>query len=114
MDNISEAIDKIADKLGVAVGQIAPYFDQYAQMKASVDFILVVAFAIALVICLLALIVGVILRIRDDDYDLVAIIALAVGFTFTVAFVLAYINYYKWSNFPDAMLLDMVVRNLAH
>lgn len=37
MDGISEAIDKIADKLGVAAGQIAPYFDQYAQMKASVN-----------------------------------------------------------------------------
>ena len=98
----------------MAVGQIAPYFDQYAQMQASVDFIFVVAFAIALVICLVTLIVGVILWIRDDDCDLVAVIALVAGFFLTVVFVIAYIDYYKWANFPDAMLLDMVIKNLAH
>lgn len=114
MDGISEAIDKIAEKLGVAAGQIVPYFDQYAQMQASVDFILLVACAVALAVCVVVSIIGVILYLRCDDYEFVIGIPMVVGAFLTFALVLIYMDYYKWTNFPDAMLLDTVISNIAH
>lgn len=114
MDNISEAIDKIAEKLGVAAGQLVPYFDQYAQMKASVYFIGVVACAVVLAVCIVVLIIDFILWLRNYDCGWSLVIPIVVGGFVTFALVLLYLQYYKWTNFPDAMLLDMVIKNLAH
>ena len=114
MDGISEAIDKIADKLGVAAGQLVPYFDQYAQMQASVDFIWAVAFAVALSVCVIVLIIDFILWLRNYDCDWSLVIPLVIGAVSAFGLAISYMEYYKWASFPDAMLLDMVIKNLAN
>lgn len=114
MDGIGEAIDSVAEKLGVAAGQLVPYFDQYAQMQASVYFIWVVACAVVLAVCTVVLIIDFILWLRNYDCDWSLVIPLVVGFFAAVALFILYLQYYKWANFPDAMLLDTVISNIAH
>ena len=114
MDGVSEAIDRVAEKLGVAASQIVPYFDQYAQMQASVYFIVVIVCAVVLAVCIVVLIIDFILWLRNYDCDWSLVIPLVVGCFDAVALFLFYLQYYKWANFPDAMLLDTVISNIAH
>lgn len=114
MDGIGEAIDRVAEKLGVAAWQLVPYFDQYSQMKASVCFIAVIACSVVLAVCIVVLIIDFILWLRNYDCDWLLVISLVVGGLDAFTLFLFYLQYYKWTNFPDAMLLDTVISNIAH
>lgn len=118
MTDLGDAIDQIADKLGVAAGQIVPYFDQYAQMQADVLSIWVGIISVVLAVCLGVVVFGIVGWLHDPDgddaWEFVIGIPSVIGVV--VAFVLLFVWFeqYKWANYPDAMLLDMVVNALSN
>ena len=118
MTDISDAIDQIADKLGVAASQIMPYFDQYAQMQADVLSIWVGIIAVVLAVCLGVVVFGIVGYLHDPDgddaWECVIGIPGVIGGIATLTLVLVWFEQYKWSNYPDAMLLDMVVNALSN
>lgn len=115
MTDLGDAIDQIADKLGVAAGQIVPYFDQYAQMQADVFSILVKILVAVIAVCLVVVVMGIVGYLRnsdpygDDDWSLVIGIPSIIGGVVAFVLLFAWFEQYKWANYPDAMLLGMIV-----
>jgi len=111
--DLNEAIDQVANHLGVTVNQLLPYFDSYAQMQSFTSwYYMLVVIGIALV--LLCLIIGAIVaHFKNGEIgDLEKAIFLFGGPTFiVVCFLVAScaIQWQQWTLYPDGKLVEMVL-----
>ncbi len=114
--DFNQAIDQIADKLGVTVDKVTSVIPQYAGMKVATGTI-----GIATILALAALAVGLgvcgLRRRKRDEYDECGWTMVMVGFTAAVALgvfsCIVLSDVVGWAFFPDAKVAEMLVGALS-
>ena len=111
--DLNEAIDQVANHLGVTVNQLLPYFDSYAQMQGFANWCYMLV-AIGIAVVLLCIIIGATVarfkrgKIKDLETAIFifGIPSLIGACCFAVFFA---IQWQQWALYPDGKLVELVL-----
>lgn len=111
--DLNEAIDQVANHLGVTVNQLLPYFDSYAQMQGFTSWwqmLIAIGIAAVFLCCVVASVVWC-LKAGEIDEPQEMIFIFGTVFFLASLFFVAYfaMQWQQWALYPDGKLVEMIL-----